>query len=63
MDTLDKPASGFDAQLHFRAPADLLPRIHAHARSRGLTSASWVRSLIFDALNRASATPDHQEAA
>jgi hypothetical protein len=59
-----KPAAGFDAHIHFRAPSDLMPAVHAHARRRGMTSASWLRSIIIAALDRATTTPaDHQEAA
>ena len=39
LDASEKPAAGFDAYVHFRAPADLMPAVHAHARRRGLTSA------------------------
>jgi hypothetical protein len=49
-----KPAAGFDAHIHFRAPSDLMPAVHAHARRRGMIAA----------LDRATTTPaDHQEAA
>ena len=47
-----KPNAGFDGHIHFRAPSDLMPAIHAFARRRGLTSASWLRSVIIDALDR-----------
>ena len=50
----DKPTAGFDSHIHFRAPSDLMPAVHAHARRRGLTSASWLRSIILDALDRGS---------
>ena len=56
-----KPTAGFDSHIHFRAPSDLMPAIHAIARRRGLTSASWLRMIVLDAIDRA--TPDHQEAA
>lgn len=52
LDASDKPAAGFDAYVHFRAPADLMPAVHAHARRRGLTSASWLRMTIMEALER-----------
>lgn len=51
----EKPATGFDAFVHFRAPADLMPAVHAHARRRGLTSASWLRMTIMEALERGGA--------
>jgi hypothetical protein len=52
---LDKPAAGFDGYVHFRAPSDLMPTVHAYARRRGFTSASWLRSVILDALERGGA--------
>ena len=61
---LDKPAAGFDGYVHFRAPSDLMPTVHAYARRRGLTSASWLRWVILDALERGDAYPaTTQEAA
>ena len=51
----DKPTAGFDSHIHFRAPSDLMPAVHAHARRRGLTSASWLRSIILEALDRGGA--------
>lgn len=45
-------SSGFDSHIHFRAPGDLMPAIHAHARLRGLTAASWLRMVILAALDR-----------
>ena len=50
MQTSDKPCFGFDVMWRMRMPGDLVPRIHAHARSRGLNSSAWVRMLIYDAL-------------
>ena len=60
-DNIDKMTAGYDGHVHFRAPSDLMPAVHAHARRRGLTSASWLRMVILEALDRA--TPDRQEAA
>ena len=52
----DKPAAtGFDGTVHFRAPSDLMPTVHAFARRRGLTSASWLRMVVLDALERGGA--------
>lgn len=48
----DKPTFGFDAMFRMRVPADLVPRVHAHARSKGLTSSSWIRLLIMEALEQ-----------
>ena len=59
-DNIDKMNAGYDGHVHFRAPSDLMPAVHAVARRRGLTSASWLRMVILDAIDRA--TP-HQEAA
>jgi len=53
--TIDKPTAGFDAHVHFRAPSDLMPAVHAFARRRGLTSASWLRFVILEALERGGA--------
>jgi hypothetical protein len=50
-----KSATGFDSHIHFRAPSDLMPAIHAYARRRGFTSASWIRSVIVEALERGGA--------
>mgnify|MGYP001491950396 CR=1 FL=1 len=55
LDASDKPATGFDGRLQIRCTSDLAPVIHAHARRRGLTSASWVRMVILDALERGGA--------
>ena len=52
-----KPPAGFDGHIHFRAPTDLMPAVHARARRRGMTSASWLRSIILEALGRGG---DHQ---
>lgn len=46
------PRRGFDGHIHFRAPSDLMRAVHAFARRRGLTSASWLRSVIIEALDR-----------
>lgn len=45
-----KHQNTFDGFIHFRAPAHLMPMIHAHARQLGMTSASWLRSVIIAAL-------------
>lgn len=50
LDCLDKPANGYDAALHFRTPSDLLPRLHAVARSRGLTAAAFARMAVMEAV-------------
>ena len=64
LDASDKPAAtGFDGFVHFRAPGDLMPAVHAHARRRGLTSASWLRSVIIDALERGGTQPAERDAA
>jgi hypothetical protein len=49
-----KPATGLDADLHFRIPSDLLPRLHMVARSRGLCAAAFARSVLMEAVDRAS---------
>jgi hypothetical protein len=61
----DKAAPGFDGHVHFRAPSDLMPAVHAVARRRGMTSASWLRSVILDAVARATSSPaaDQRDAA
>ena len=50
----EKPATGLDAHMHFRIPSDLLPRLHAVARSRGLCAAAFARSVLMEAVDRAS---------
>lgn len=47
------PAFGFDSNWRMRAPSDLVMRMHVHARSKGLTSSSWVRLLVIEALEEA----------
>lgn len=64
LDASDKPATGFDGRLQIRCTSDLAPVIHAHARRKGLTSASWVRMVILDALERGGAyQPAERDAA
>lgn len=46
----DKPATGYNSALHFRTPPDLLPRLHAVARARGLTAAAFARSAVMQAV-------------
>lgn len=53
----DKTKNGYTAALHFRATPDLLPRLHAVARSRGLTAASFARAAIMEAVARAEHHP------
>ncbi len=64
LDASDKPTAGFDGRLHLRVTSDLVPTIHSFARRRGMTSASWVRSVILDALERGGAyQPAERDAA
>lgn len=58
LDCLDKPTAGFDAHLHIRTAGDLLPRLHAVARSRGLTAASFARAAVMAAV----ADAEHRQA-
>lgn len=44
--------TGFDAQIRFRAPADLMPLIQLAARRQGLTASSFMRSLLCRELER-----------
>jgi hypothetical protein len=55
----ERPATGYDAHLHIRAASDLLPRLHAVARSRGLTAASFARQAVMEAVTAA----EHRTAA
>lgn len=55
----EQPANGYSAALHFRTPSDLLPRLHAVARSRGLTAASFARMAVMEAV----AAAEHRTAA
>lgn len=59
----EKPATSFDGRLQVRVTSDLMPAIHAYARRRGLTSASWVRMVILDALERGGSGPVDREVA
>lgn len=59
----EKPTFGFDGVFRMRVPSDLVPRVHAHARSRGLTSSSWIRLLIIEALEQAERGGAVREAA
>lgn len=54
----EQPAHGYSAALHFRTPSDLLPRLHAVARARGLTAASFARMAVMEAV----AAAEHHEA-
>lgn len=63
MQTSDKPCLAFDVTWKMRVPGDLVPRIHAHARRRGLNSSAWIRSLIFDALAEAEHHGEQKTAA
>lgn len=64
LNAYEKPAAGFDGRLHLRCTSELVPTIHAFARRRGMTSASWVRSVILDALERGGAyQPAERDAA
>lgn len=58
-----KPSIGYDGHLHIRCASDLPPLVHAHARARGYTAASWMRSVIIEALERAGANHRSDEAA
>jgi predicted transcriptional regulator len=55
----ERPANGYSAALHIRTPDDLVPRLHAVARARGLTAASFARSAIMEAV----AAAEHRHAA
>lgn len=41
----------YDSHIHFRAESDLMPKVHKLARKKGMTSSSWLRSIIISALN------------
>lgn len=49
-DTHENTANGLVGHLHCRIPSDLLPRLHAVARSRGLTAAAFARSVVMEAV-------------
>lgn len=55
----EQPANGYSSNLHFRTPSDLLPRLHAVARSRGLTAAAFARMAVMEAV----AAAEHRHAA
>ena len=50
INTDERPATGLDANLNIRAPSDLLPRLHAVARSRGLCAAAFARMAVMEAV-------------
>ena len=58
LDASDKPAAGFDAHIHVRCTSDIMPAVHSIARRRGLTSASWIRMTILEALERGGTPVD-----
>lgn len=41
-----------DTFLHFRVTKELLVAAHAAARTKGMSTSNWVRSLIVDAINK-----------
>lgn len=64
LDASEKAAVGFDSFIHVRCTSDVMPAVHAHARRKGLTSASWLRMVIIEALERGGAyQPAEREAA
>ena len=64
MQMTDKPGYGLDTMWRMRVPADLVPRMHAHARQRGLSSSAWIRFLIISAMEAENRDGlDHREAA
>jgi predicted DNA binding CopG/RHH family protein len=44
--------TGFDAQVHFRVPSDFMPLVHYAARRQGMTTSSFVRSVLHRELDR-----------
>ena len=54
MQDFDKQATDSGTVFKFRVPGDFVPRLHAYARSKGLSSSALVRMLILAELDRAS---------
>lgn len=57
--TTDERPADLTSNLHVRVPGDLLPRLHAVARARGLCAASFARSVVMEAV----AAAEHRHAA
>lgn len=55
----ERPTHGYSAALHIRTPEDLVPRLHAVARARGLCAAAFARAAIMEAV----AAAEHRNAA
>ena len=59
----DKPDFGyFGAEFKMRVPGDFMPRLHAHARSKGLSSSALVRMLVIAELDHAGRIDDREAA-
>lgn len=63
MQDFDTQADNSGTAFKFRVPGDLVPRLHAHARSKGLSSSALVRMLILAELDQAGRFNDTREAA
>lgn len=44
--------TGYDAQVHFRAPSDFMPLVHLAARKQGMTASSFIRYTVGRELER-----------
>jgi hypothetical protein len=58
----DRPEDSFGSEFKMRVPGDFMPRLHAHARSKGLTSSAYVRMLVIAEMDQAG-RDDRREAA
>jgi len=47
-----RESTGFGADIHFRAPCDLMPQIHAVARRNGMTASNFMRATIIAEVER-----------
>jgi len=56
-----KEATGFGADIHFRAPGDLMARVHAVARRQGMTASNFMRRAIIEAVERQKGQDATQE--
>lgn len=45
-------ATGYDAQVHFRAPSDFMPLVQLAARRQGMSASSFIRATIHRELER-----------
>jgi len=45
-------STGYDAQVHFRAPSDFMPLVHLAARRQGMSASAFIRFVVHRELER-----------